>query len=100
MKRVIVCIKPVPDPKDWGRLRMEPDTKTLIRKGIPNVINPLDKHAIEAALEIKDSCGAEVVLLAMAPLESRRVLREALAMGADRAVLLSDKTFALQMAKN
>ena len=94
MKRVIVCIKPVPDPKDWGRLRMEPDTKTLIRKGIPNVINPLDKHAIEAALEIKDDCGAEVVLLAMAPLESRRVLREALAMGADRAVLLSDKTFA------
>jgi electron transfer flavoprotein beta subunit len=94
VKRVVVCIKPVPDPKEWGRLRMDPDTKTLIREEIPSVINPLDKHAIEAALEIKDGCGAEVVLLAMAPLESRRVLREALAMGADRAVLLSDKVFA------
>jgi electron transfer flavoprotein beta subunit len=94
VKRVVVCIKPVPDPKEWGRLRMDPDTKTLIREEIPSVINPLDKHAIEAALEIKDGCEAEVVLLAMAPLESRRVLREALAMGADRAVLLSDKVFA------
>ncbi len=94
MKRLIVCIKPIPDPKEWGRLRMNPDTKTLIREEIPSVINPLDKHAIEAALEIKDDCGAEVVLLAMAPLESRPVLREALAMGADRAVLLSDSVFA------
>jgi electron transfer flavoprotein beta subunit len=94
LKRIIVCIKPIPDPKEWGRLRMDPDTKTLIREEIPSVINPLDKHAIEAALEIKDGCGAEVVLLAMAPLESRPVLREALAMGADRAVLLSDKVFA------
>lgn len=94
MKRLIVCIKPIPDPKEWGRLRMDPDTKTLIREEIPSVINPLDKHAIEAALEIKDGCGAEVVLLAMAPLESRPVLREALAMGADRAVLLSDRIFA------
>jgi electron transfer flavoprotein beta subunit len=94
VKRVIVCIKPIPDPKEWGRLRMDPDTKTLLREEIPSVINPLDKHAIEAALEIKDDCGAEVVLLAMAPLEARPVLREALAMGADRAVLLSDKVFA------
>lgn len=94
MKRIVVCIKPIPDPKEWDRLRMNPETKTLIREGIPSVINPLDKHAIEAALEIKDDCGAEVVLLAMAPLESRPVLREALAMGADRAVLLSDKVFA------
>lgn len=94
MERIVVCIKPVPDPKEWDRLRMDPVTKTLIREGIPSVINPLDKHAIEAALEIKDDCGAEVVLLAMAPLDSRPVLREALAMGPDRAVLLSDKVFA------
>jgi electron transfer flavoprotein beta subunit len=94
MERVIVCIKPVPDPKEWGRLRMDSETKTLIREEIPSVINPLDKHAVEAALEIKDGDGAEVVLVAMAPLESRQVMREALAMGADRAVLLSDKAFA------
>ena len=94
MERVIVCIKPVPDPKDWDRLRLDPVTKTLIREGIPSVINPLDKHALEAALEIKDAYGAEVVLLSMAPDSSLPVLREALAMGADRAVLLSDRWFA------
>jgi electron transfer flavoprotein beta subunit len=91
---LIVCVKPVPDPKVWDRLRMDPVTKTLIREGIPSVINPLDKHALEAALAIKDVSGAEVVLLSMAPPDARPVLREALAMGADRAVLLSDKTFA------
>jgi electron transfer flavoprotein beta subunit len=59
MERVIVCVKPVPDPQAWDRLRMDPVTKTLIREGIPSVINPLDKHALEAALEIKDSFGAK-----------------------------------------
>ncbi len=94
MERVIVCVKPVPDPKAWDRLRMDPVTKTLIREGIPSIINPLDKHALEAALEIKDAHGAEVALLSMAPASSLPVLREALAMGADRAVLLSDRLFA------
>jgi electron transfer flavoprotein beta subunit len=94
MERVIVCVKPVPDPKAWDRLRMDPVTKTLIREGIPSIINPLDKYALEAALEIKDAHGAEVALLSMAPASSLPVLREALAMGADRAVLLSDKVFA------
>jgi electron transfer flavoprotein beta subunit len=94
MERVIVCVKPVPDPKVWDRLRLEPVTKTLIREGIPSVINPLDKHALEAALAIKEVTGAEVVLLSMAPPDARQVLREALAMGADRAVWLSDKAFA------
>jgi electron transfer flavoprotein beta subunit len=73
---------------------MDPVTKTLIREGIPGVINPLDKHALEAALAIKDVSGAEVVLLSMSPPDARPVLREALAMGADRAVLLTDKVFA------
>ena len=94
MKRVIVCVKPVPDPKAWDRLQMDPVSKTLIREGIPSVINPLDKHAVEAALEMKDLFGAEVILLSMAPFDAQPVLREVLAMGADRAVLLSDKAFA------
>lgn len=94
MARVIVCVKPVPDPQAWERLRIDPITKTLIREGIPSVINPLDKHALEAALEMKDACGAEVVLLSMAPASSVPVLRAALAMGADRAVLLADSAFA------
>ena len=94
MKRIIVCMKPVPDPKSWGRLKMDPVSKTLIREGIPSVINPLDKHAVEAALEAKDLFGTEVILLSMAPLDTRPILREVLAMGADRAILLSDKAFA------
>jgi electron transfer flavoprotein beta subunit len=94
MDRIIVCVKPVPDPKDWDRLRLDPVTKTLVREGIASVINPLDKHALEAALEIKDARGGEVVLLAMAPPAVQPVLREALALGADRAVLLSDPAFA------
>jgi electron transfer flavoprotein beta subunit len=94
MARVIVCVKPVPDPQAWDRLRMDAVTKTLMREGIPSIINPLDKHALEAALEIKDAHGAEVVLLSMAPDSSLPVLRQALAMGADRAVLLSDRVFA------
>ena len=94
MKRIIVCMKPVPDPKAWGRLKMDPVSKTLIREGIPSVINPLDKHAVEAALKAKDLFGTEVILLSMAPLDTRPILREVLAMGADRAILLSDKAFA------
>jgi electron transfer flavoprotein beta subunit len=94
VRRVIVCVKPVPDPREWDRLRMDPVTKTLVREGIPNIINPLDKHALEAALQIKDTLGAEVVILSMAPPFVTPVLREALAMGADRAVLLSDRAFA------
>ena len=94
MKRIIVCIKPVPDPKEWDKVEMDPETRTLKREGIPSVINPLDKHALEAALRIRDERGGEVVLLSMAPPFAESTLREGLAMGADRAVLLSDKAFA------
>jgi len=94
MERIIVCVKPAPDPREWDRLRMDPVTRTLIREGIPSVINPLDKHALEAALEIKEARNGEVALLSMAPESALPVLREALAMGADRAVLLSDHAFA------
>ena len=94
MERIIVCLKPVPDPKQWDEVSMDPKTQTLIREGIPSVINPLDKHAIEAALSIQDVHGGEVVLLSMAPPSAASTLREGLAMGADRAVLLSDRMFA------
>jgi electron transfer flavoprotein beta subunit len=94
LKRIIVCIKPVPDPKDWGKIKMDPATKTLIREGVSNIINPLDKHALEAALQVKESSGGEVVVVSMAPPFATSVLREALAMGADRAILLTDRTFA------
>jgi electron transfer flavoprotein beta subunit len=94
MEKIVVCLKPVPDPKQWDEVSMDPQTQTLIREGIPSVINPLDKHAIEAALSIRDVHGGEVVLLSMAPPSASSTLREGLAMGADRAVLLSDLAFA------
>jgi electron transfer flavoprotein beta subunit len=94
MKRIIVCVKPVPDPKHWDKVVMDEETMTLKREGIPNVINPLDKHAIEAALATREEQGGEVVLLSMAPVFTQTILREGLAMGADRAVLLSDPAFA------
>ena len=92
--RIIVCIKPVPDPKYWSRLGLHPKTKTLIRGGIPNIINPLDKKALEAALQLREKEGGEVVIISMAPSSTTHVLREALAMGADWSILLSDLAFA------
>jgi electron transfer flavoprotein beta subunit len=92
--RTIVCLKPVPDPKHWGQLRLDPDKKTLVREGIPNVINPLDKNALEAALQLREKTGGDVTLLSMAPPNVLPVLREALAMGADQSILLSDVRFA------
>jgi electron transfer flavoprotein beta subunit len=92
--RIIVCLKPVPDPKHWSRLRLDPGTKTLIREGIPNIINPLDKKALESALQLREKEGGEVFTLSMAPPYTTPVLREALAMGADHSILLSDVAFA------
>jgi len=91
--RIIVCLKPVPDPKHWNKLRLDPETMTLIREGIPSTINPLDKNALEEALRLKEQHGGEVIIVSMAPPEMISVIREALAMGADRAVLLSDRAF-------
>jgi len=92
--QILVCLKPVPDPKHWSRLGLDPKTKTLIRDGIPNIINPLDKKALEAALQLREKEGGEVITLSMAPPSALSVLREGLAMGADRSILLSDAAFA------
>lgn len=90
----IVCLKPVPDPCRWSELALDPITKTLRREGIPTVLNPLDKHALEEALRIKERSGGTVTVISMAPLTATDGLREAIAIGADDAVLLSDKSFA------
>ncbi|MBW2617708.1 MAG: electron transfer flavoprotein subunit beta/FixA family protein [Deltaproteobacteria bacterium] len=92
--RLIVCLKPVPDPKHWHRLSLDPESGTLVREGIPAAINPLDKNALEAALRLREAHGGEVIVLSMAPPEMRPILVEALALGADRAVLLADRGFA------
>ncbi|TEB04419.1 Acryloyl-CoA reductase electron transfer subunit gamma [Pelotomaculum schinkii] len=91
---IAVCIKPVPDPGHYHRITIDPATKLLERKGIPTIINPVDKNAVEAALQLKEQLGGKVVLVSMAPPDARETLKEGLAMGADEAYLLSDRAFA------
>ena len=91
---IIVCIKPVPDPKQWGKLTLDPGTLLLRRDLVPPVINPLDRHAIEQAVSLKAQCGGTVSVVTMAPPDAQDQLAEALAMGCDRAYLLSDVAFA------
>ncbi len=88
---VIVCIKQVPDTAD---VKIDPATNTLIRAGVAAIINPFDMYAIEEALRIKERAGARVTVLTMGPPQADAALREALSMGADAAVLLSDRAFA------
>lgn len=88
---IIVCIKQVPDTAE---IKINPETNTLIREGVPSIINPFDLHALEAALRIKDEHGAKVIVLTMGPPQAESSLRDAVSMGADEAVLLSDRAFA------
>jgi len=89
--KVIVCIKQVPDTNE---VRLDQETGTLIREGVPSIINPDDKAGLEAALRLKDKHGAHVFVMTMGPPQADIALREALAMGADDAVLLTDRAFA------
>lgn len=92
--KIGVCIKIVPDPAYYGSITLDPVKKTLVRDGIPSVIDPTDTRAIELALQWKDRFGAEVILFSMAPDSAQPLLREGLAIGADRAYLLSDRRVA------
>ncbi|UCD34669.1 MAG: electron transfer flavoprotein subunit beta/FixA family protein [Nitrospiraceae bacterium] len=88
---IIVCIKQVPDTAE---IRINPETNTLMREGVPSIINPFDLHALEAALQIREQLGGRVTVLTMGPPQAEVSLREAVSMGADEAVLLSDRAFA------
>ena len=85
---ILVCVKQVPDTAE---VKIDPEKHTVIRAGVPNIFNPFDQNALEAALQLKDSQGARVTLLSMGPLQAEDVLREGLAMGADDAYLLTDR---------
>ena len=89
--KIIVCIKQVPNTTE---IKIDPITNTLKRDGVPSIINPDDKTAIEAALQLKEKCGATVTVITMGPSQAEKALREALAMGADEAFLLTDRAFA------
>lgn len=87
---IIVCIKQVPDTTE---IKLDPVKGTLIRDGIPSIMNPDDKGGLEFALRLKDKFGANVTVITMGPPQAEAILREALAMGVDRAILLTDRKF-------
>jgi electron transfer flavoprotein beta subunit len=87
----IVCIKQVPDS---AQIRVHPVTNTIMRQGVPTIINPYDLFALETALRLRDEQGGEVTVLTMGPPSAEDALRKALTFGADRAVLLTDRFFA------
>lgn len=91
MLKIVVCIKQVPDTTE---IKINPATGTLIREGVPSIMNPDDKGGLELALQLKDGFGAHVTVVTMGPPQADVMLREAMAMGADRAILLSDAKFA------
>jgi len=92
--KIAVCVKSVPDPDYYDKTIIDPITKSLVREGVPSVINQADKHALELALTMKEKSGGEVTAVSMGPPDARETLYESLAMGADKAVLLSGKKFA------
>ncbi|QWV92119.1 electron transfer flavoprotein subunit beta/FixA family protein [Geomonas oryzisoli] len=87
---VVVCIKQVPDTT---QVQIDPVTNTLIREGIPFIVNPYDAHALEEALRLKDRFGFRVAALSMGPPNAEATLKKALALGVDQAILLSDRVF-------
>lgn len=91
MMKIVICIKQVPDTTE---IKLNPVTGTLIRDGVPSIINPDDKGGLELALRLKDQFGAHITVITMGPPQADVALREALAMGADRAILLTDRKFA------
>jgi electron transfer flavoprotein alpha/beta subunit len=93
MLNIIVCVKAVPDPQEACNIKIDPHTKTLLRCDVPLVVNPLDKNAIEAALQLKAQLGAHISVLSMGPPEAGNIVKECLALGADQGFLLSDPAF-------
>ncbi|HPG48333.1 MAG TPA: electron transfer flavoprotein subunit beta/FixA family protein, partial [Petrotogaceae bacterium] len=91
--KIIVCIKQVPDTTE---VRIDPVKGTLIRDGVPSILNPDDNSALEEALRIKETLGQDttVTVITMGPPQAEEILRQAMAMGADSAYLLSDRAFA------
>jgi electron transfer flavoprotein beta subunit len=88
--RYIVCVKQVPDTTE---VKIDPKTNTLVREGVPSILNPFDQFALEEAIKIKKE-GDEIIVVSMGPPQAKKALLKCLALGADEAILLSDKAFA------
>jgi len=87
---IVVCVKQVPDTTE---VKIDPVTNTLIRQGVPSIVNPFDKNAVEAAIQLKEKHGGKVTVISMGPPLAKDALKECLAMGADEALLVSDRAF-------
>lgn len=87
----VVCLKQVPDSSE---VRIDPQTNTLMREGVPSIINPYDAHALEEAIRLKERVGGKVTIITMGPPQAKEALKKAMSFGADRAILLSDRAFA------
>ncbi len=88
---IVVCIKQVPDS---AQIRVHPVTNTIMRQGVPAIVNPYDLVALEEALRLKDRYHARITVLTMGPPQAEAALRKALSFGADEAILLTDRAFA------
>jgi electron transfer flavoprotein beta subunit len=88
---IIVCIKQVPNTTD---VKIDPVTNTLIREGVESVINPFDAYAIEEGMRLKEKLGGKVTVVTMGPPQAETALREAISLGCDEAVLVTDRKFA------
>ena len=88
---IIVCIKQVPNTTD---VKINPETNTLIREGVESIINPFDTYALEEGIRLKERFGGKVTVLTMGPPQAESALREAVSLGADEVVLVSDRRFA------
>jgi len=88
---IVTCIKQVPNTTD---VRINPETNTLIREGVESVINPFDTYAIEESVRLKEKFGGKVTVVTMGPPQAEGALRDAVSVGCDEAILVSDKAFA------
>jgi electron transfer flavoprotein beta subunit len=88
---IVVCVKQVPDSRE---IRIDPKNNTLIRQGVPSIVNFYDMHGLEEALKIKDQFGARVTVVTMGPPPAEKGLKECISLGADEAVLVTDRGFA------
>ena len=88
---IVVCLKQVPGTTE---VKIDPETNTLIRAGIKNIVNPFDTYALEEGVRLKERYGGKVTAISMGPPQAEEMLREAISTGADEAILLSDAAFA------
>lgn len=88
---IIVCIKQVPETTE---VKINPETNTLVREGVPSIVNPFDENAIEAALQLREKNSGKVTVITMGPPQAAEALKNAIAMGVDEAFLISDRAFA------